>query len=190
MDWCKGLGLDFFYYFLNWVFDCYWLHTDCEGFSFVLGEFCVFCFDVDLFGSVNEVLVFFHFCWFIIAWVDLLVLPEVGSLILLSTIIKLFAPLLFKISRQPNELAINNPRVHVQLDIFLIHGLPLFCQTKHLECVFNQLSLNFLVKRTVCAETWAVVYFKQVWFAFAFRIPVKHDVETEDLETHGVLKVI
>jgi hypothetical protein len=35
-----------------------------------------------------------------------------------------------------------------------------------------------------------VVNFKQVWFAFAFHITIKHDVEAKDLETHGVLEVI
>ena len=99
-----------------------------------------------MFGSLDELFIFFHLRWFIITWVDLFVLAKVCSLILLPTIIKLFSPLLFKISWQPNELAISNPLIHMQLNILLIHRLPFLCQAKHLDSVLNQLSLYFLVK--------------------------------------------
>ena len=76
--------------------------------------------------------------------------------------------------------------IQVSLQVLRVHSFTFFRNTEQPDRVSHQLSLDLLVQGAVRREAGTVIDLEQVWLALG----VQHDIEAQDLEAHGVLKVI
>ena len=69
------------------------------------------------------------------------------------------------------------------LDVLI---LPLPREVQHRDCVRYQVLLDVEVEGRICRETGRLIHLQEPGFRFG----IDEDVETEDLEAHGVLQVV